>query len=127
MIGEAFGFDPAAFLVAARELAQPKLREVNIQGLPRCYRRELNAGDIIDAAQHRDTLKAAGLEPNRKVDIAIGLAQGLCGPQGEAIFDAGNREHIELLISLPWESVRSVIAGDGEGPGPNPSTDGSTT
>lgn len=113
---KATAFDPAAFLAAAKALAERPLTPVTMPGLPPCFKRTLTAGDVIDASGARERLQTAGLEPGRKVDIAIGLAQSLCGPGGEPIFDAGNREHIELLMSIPWYSIGSVAAGDA---GPN--------
>lgn len=127
MIQQAYDFDPAAFLAAARVAARVEYKPVQIAGLPPCFRRELRAGDIFDAAAHREALKAAGMELDRKVDIAIGLAQTLCGPSGEPIFDPSSREHVQLLIDLPWDSVRDLITGKWEGADPNPSTDGSNT
>lgn len=109
---DAYEFDPAAFVAAAQALAQAPLRAVSLPGLPPCFKRPLTAGDVIEAATHREKLQAAGLEPSREVDIAIGMAQTLCGPQRQPIFDASNRQHIEALIGLPWDTVRPVIGAE---------------
>lgn len=111
-------FDKEAFIAAAQALASQPLKAVSLPGLPPCFRRVLTAGDVIDAAACRDKLVEAGLPLDAKVNVAIGLAQALCDPAGQPIFDAGNRAHIEVLSALPWESVRSV-AGGSEASGPN--------
>ena len=116
---DGYDFDPAAFIAAAQALGAAPLKPVNLPGLPACFKRELTAGDVIDAAGLRDKLKAEGLEISRKVDIAIGLAQTLCGPGGRAIFDAGNRGHVEILLALPWKTLSAAAGADEEAPGPN--------
>jgi hypothetical protein len=116
VIQEAHDFDPAAFIAAAQALASQPLKAVSLPGLPPCFKRVLTAGDVIDAAACRDKLVAAGLPVDAKVNVAIGLAQALCGPAGQPIFDAGNRAHIELLAALPWEAVRSVAGAEDAGP-----------
>lgn len=120
MTQKANDFDQAAFIAAAQALSAKPLKAVTLPGLPPCFKRVLTAGDVLDAAAVREQLKAGGMEVNSKVNVAIGLAQALCGPAGQPIFEASNRQHIELLISLPWESVRSVAGADAnEDEGPN--------
>ena len=109
-------FDPAAFIAAAQALASQPLKAVNLPGLPPCFKRVLTAGDVIDAAAFRDKLAAAGLVLDAKVNVAIGLAQSLCSPTGQPIFDASNRAHVELIAALPWEAVRSVAGAEDAGP-----------
>jgi hypothetical protein len=116
VIQEAYDFDPDAFIAAAQALASQPLKAVNLPGLPPCFKRVLTAGDVIDAAACRDKLIAAGLQVDTKVNVAIGLAQSLCSPMGQPIFDAGNRTHIELLSALPWDAVRSVVGAEDAGP-----------
>ncbi len=116
---DGYEFDPAAFIAAAQALAATPLKAVSLPGLPACFKRELTAGDVIDAAGLRDKLKAEGLEIGRKVDIAIGLAQTLCSPAGRPIFDAGNRTHVEILLALPWKTLKAAAGAEEEEPGPN--------
>lgn len=126
-LDDAYNFDPAAFVAAAQALAEKALKPVALPGLPPCFRRHLTAGDVLDAAEVRASLQSDGLEPSRAVDIAIGLAQSLCGPAGQRIFDARNRQHIEILKALPWEAVRDLVTSNEGGDDPNASTDGSST
>lgn len=126
-LDDAYSFDPAAFVAAAQALSEKSLKPVSLPGLPPCFRRHLTAGDVLDAADIRAGLKAEGLEPSRAVDIAIGLAQALCGPAGQPIFDARQRAHIEILKALPWEAVRDMVTSNDGADDPNASTDGSST
>jgi hypothetical protein len=49
------------------------------------------------------------------MSMAVGLAQVICGPDGESVFDIHSEDHLKLLASLPWESVRSLMVEEGNG------------
>ena len=101
--------DHAAFLAALQAAAAPALQGVDLPGIGPCYKRPVTAGDVLDADEARDALKAQGLELDRKVNVAIGLAQTLCDESGCPLLDAKNADHIRLLVALPWGAVRGVL------------------
>lgn len=127
-LDDAYSFDAEAFVAAAQALAGQALKAVTLPGLPPCFYRQLTAGDVLDAADIRSDLTAGGVEISRRVNIAIGLAQQLCGPAGQPIFDPRNKAHLATLEGLPWSSVRTLLSGsDGGDDGPNAQTDRSST
>lgn len=103
-------FDPAAILVAARAAATAKPVPVHLAGVGDVYKRKLTVADIEAAGDVRAKMQAAG-KLDRQMNIAIGLAQSICGPNGEQVFDVNNDDHLGVLAALPWESVRGVVAG----------------
>lgn len=101
--------DRSAFLAALQAAAAPALQGVDLPGIGPCYKRPVTAGDVLDADAAREALKAQGLSLDSKVNVAIGLAQTLCDEAGQPLLDARNADHIRLLLSLPWGSVRGVL------------------
>jgi hypothetical protein len=108
--------DRAAFLAAAFAAAQPSLKGVTLPGVGDCWQRPLTAGDVLDAQDARDALAAAGLPADRKVNMAIGLAQTLCDEAGQPLFDPHNPDHVRALVALPWAAVQGLLVGDKPGP-----------
>lgn len=102
-------FDREAFLAAARAAAAPRLTGVTLPGIGACWVRPLTAGDWIDS--HAATLKheAAGVEITPRIRMAIGLAQNLCGPSGEALFDLTNLDDLTTLAALPVDAVSEAL------------------
>lgn len=107
-------FDREAFLAAFRAAAKPRLMTVELPGIGQCWVRPLTAGDWIDAHAATAKLEADGVEVTAAMRMAIGLAQNLCGPEGEALFDVYRIEDLRALASLPMESVSSALAKAGE-------------
>jgi hypothetical protein len=101
--------DRAAFLAALQAAAQPDLQGVELPGIGACYKRRVTAGDVLDADDAREALKAAGLPLDRKTSVAIGLAQTLCDEAGRPLLDPKDPAHIRLLIALPWDTLRGVL------------------
>lgn len=104
--------DRAAFLAALQASAQPALKPASLPGVGDCWQRPVTAGDVLDASDARDALKAAGLTIDRKVDVAIGLAQALCDETGAPLLDPKNPDHIRLLIAQPWAVLRGALGAD---------------
>ncbi len=104
--------DHAAFLAALQATAQPALTPTTLPGVGACYKRAVTAGDVLDADDARDALKAAGLPEGRKVNVAIGLAQTLCDESGRPLLDPKNPDHIRLLIAQPWSVLRVALGAD---------------
>ena len=117
MSQQANAFDPAAFLAALQSAAVVSPKPVTLPGVGQCFKRPLTAGDVLDAEDHRQALAAAGVAVDRKANMAISLAQTLCGPTGQPILSAGNPEHIALLTSLPWSVARGVLGAEADAPG----------
>ena len=119
-------WDREAFLAAVQAAAKPRIVGVTLAGVGACWVRPLTAGDWINAQAAQNALKGHGVEVTPALRMAIGLAQNLCGPEGEALFDLNNRDHLNTLAALPMDSVQAALieagrlrdaaAGD---PGPN--------
>lgn len=109
-------FDSAAIRAAMKAVGERRPKSITLPGVGKLYRRELSVGDVDEARELRAELadKHPGLS-KRRLAIAIGLAQVLCGPDGVPIFDPANAEDIALLAKVPYEAVRNVTAGDDEG------------
>jgi len=104
--------DRTAFLAAMAAAAEPALQGVSLPGVGDCFRRPLTAGDVLDAQDAREALQAAGMAIDRKVNMAIGLAQTLCDESGNPLLDAQNADHVRMLAALPWATVRGVLRAD---------------
>jgi hypothetical protein len=104
--------DRSAFLAALQAAAQPALTGTTLPGVGACFKRAVTAGDVLDADDARDALKAAGLTIDRKVNVAIGLAQTLCDESGGHLLDPQSPDHIRLLIAQPWSVLRGVLGAD---------------
>lgn len=114
--------DRAAIRAAMHAAAQGSLTGITLPGIGACYKRTLTVNEVLEAEEVRKTLKAAGLTIDRKVDVAIGLAQTLCDEAGRPLLNAADPADIDLLISLPWESVSAALKGEkstAEGDAPN--------
>lgn len=115
--------DRAAFRAAMQAAADGTLTGVTLPGIGACFKRRLTVNEVLEAEEVRKTLKAAGLTVDRKVDVAIGLAQALCDESGCPLLNPSDPADIALLIALPWESVRAAVNGgadaEGEGAAPN--------
>lgn len=115
--------DRAAFLAALQAAATPALKPAHLPGVGSCWQRPVTAGDVIDADDAREALKAAGLTITRKVNVAIGLAQALCDELGNPLLDPHNPDHIRLLIAQPWDVLKGALGADQpakkEGDSPN--------
>ena len=92
--------DRAAFLAALQAAAHPALTPTSLPGVGACFKRAVTAGDVLDADDAREALTAAGLTVDRKVNVAIGLAQTLCDEAGQPLLDPHNPDHIRLLIAV---------------------------
>jgi hypothetical protein len=108
-------FDPAAFLAALQSAAVVAPKPVTLPGVGACFKRALTTGDVLDAEDHRQALEAAGLKPDRKANMAIGLAQTLCGPTGQPVLNASDPAHIALLTALPWSVIKGLLGDDADG------------
>lgn len=114
--------DRAAIRAAMQAAAESPLTGITLPGIGACYKRSLTVNEVLEAEEVRKTLKAAGLTIDRKVDVAIGMAQTLCDEAGRPLLDAADPADIALLISLPWESVSAALKGEqptAEGAAPN--------
>jgi len=107
-------FDAAAIIKAAEALANEKPKPVNLPGIGALFKRRLNFGDIEAAEQIGEPYTVNGVL-DRKTRVAIGVAQMLCGPDGEPIFDASNKDHIGLIVKIPWDVLRQVNNEDEAG------------
>jgi hypothetical protein len=107
-------FDAAKLIEAARAASQAKPVPVTIPGIGKAFRRKLTVADIDEASVVREKLEEKG-NLNRNMSMAVGLAQVICGPDGESVFDIHSEDHLKLLASLPWESVRSLMVEEGNG------------
>lgn len=107
-------FDREAFLAAARAAAAPKLVGVTLAGVGACWVRPLTAGDWVNAQAAEAKLRADGVDVTPAMRMAIGLAQNLCGDQGQPIFEVNNLEHLQLLAGLPMEAVTEAMLKAGE-------------
>lgn len=105
-------FDAAAFMAAMQAAAARPPRPVTLPGVGDAFKREITVADVEEAGEIRAAMSKDGQEVTRKMSIAIGLAQSLCGPDGVALFDPRNAEHLALLAALPWSVVRSITQDD---------------
>lgn len=101
-------FDSAKLLAAAKAAAQAKPVPVTLPGIGDAFRRKLTVADIETAGIVRETLKDQG-KLSRNMNIAVGLAQAICGPDGIPVFDVNSDDHLDILAALPWESVRGLM------------------
>lgn len=127
-------FDKEAFIAAVRAAAQPRMVGVTLPGIGSCWVRPLTAGDWIDAHAVAAKLQADKVEITSRIRMAIGLAQNLCGPDGEALFDVGSLADLKTLAALPMDAVAEAMGIAAEladrkaGPDdPNALRDSSTT
>lgn len=107
-MGKATPFSAAAFMAAAAAAAQQKPKPVHLAGVGHCFQRDVTVADVEEAQAIRVEREKAGKQATKSLNMAIGLAQSLCGPDGTPIFDPRNEEHITLLGSLPWAAVRAM-------------------
>lgn len=111
-------FDKAAIRAAMQAVAEQAaaVKPLTIPGVGRVFKRELLVADVEQAQSLRAKLAEKHPElGERGLGMAVGLAQTLCGPDGEPIFDPENVEDIKLLAGVPWATVRGVSADeDGE-------------
>lgn len=107
-------FDREAFLAAARAAAQPRLVGVTLPGIGSCWVRPLTAGDWIDAHAVKARLQGEKVEVTPRISMAIGLAQNLCGPEGEPLFDVSSLEDLKTLAALPMDAVTAALASAGD-------------
>lgn len=110
-------FDAAAIRAAMKLAAEQAkaLKPITIPQVGRMYKRDLLVADVEEAQSLR--VKLAEKHPElskRGLGMAVGLAQTLCGPDGECIFDAESIEDIQLLASVPWAVARGVSADEDE-------------
>jgi hypothetical protein len=108
-------FDAAAFLAAVQAAAQAAPTPVTLPGVGACFKRELSVADVEGASAIRADLEKAGVDVTQGINIAIGLSQVLCGPDGTPIFDARNDAHRAMLAALPWSAVRQVMQEKSDG------------
>ena len=104
-------FDPKKLIEAAKAASQTKPVPVTIPGIGAAFKRKLTVADVEIAGSVRERLETSG-KFNRTMSMAVGLAQAICGPDGEAVFDVNNDDHLAILSAIPWESVRDVAMGD---------------
>jgi len=107
-------FDAAAFLAAVQAASQQPPKPITLPGIGACFKRELSVADVEAASVRRAELQSSGTAVTSQTNIAIGLAQVLCGPDGVLIFDMRNPAHMALLTALPWASVSGVMQADAE-------------
>lgn len=107
-------FDREAFLSAVRAAAQPRLIGVELPGIGHCWVRPLTAGDWVDSHAAISKHEAAGVEITPRIRMAVGLAQNLCGPEGESLFDVGSLDDLEALAGLPMDAVSIALAKAGQ-------------
>jgi hypothetical protein len=107
-------FDPAKLIAAAKAAAQAKPVPIKLAGIGDAFKRKLTVADIEAAGSVRERMEKAG-KLNQQMNIAIGLAQAICGPDGQPVFDIENDEHLTLLASLPFEAVRGAMGDEGNG------------
>ena len=107
-------FDREAFIAAARAAATPKLVGVTLAGIGSCWVRPLTAGDWVNAQAMQVKLTGDGVEITPAMRMAIGLAQNLCGEEGQPIFDVNSLDHLKLLAGLPMEAVTEAMVKAGE-------------
>jgi len=110
-------FDKAAFRAKVAEAARSaaELIGVDLPGIGRCWVRGQTFGDEMEAAAARQHHEAAGVKLSASQHAAIRLAQNLCGPAGEPLFDIQNLEDLNLLAALPLEQVGAALSAAGEG------------
>jgi hypothetical protein len=102
-------FDREAFRAAVRAAAQPRLAGVTLPGIGHCFVRPLTAGDWVDSHSARARLEADGVPVTPRLRMAIGLAQNLCGPSGEALFDVMSLDDLQTLAALPADAVADAL------------------
>lgn len=107
-------FDRDAFISALRAAAQPRLVGVELPGIGRCWVRPLTAGDWMDSYTSISKHEAAGIEITPAIRMAVGLAQNLCGPEGEALFDVSSMDDLRVLAALPMDVVSAALAAAGQ-------------
>lgn len=107
-------FDAAAFMAALQAAATKPPRPVTLPGVGQAFKREITVSDVEEAGEIRAAMAKDGQEVTRKLSIAIGLAQSLCGPNGVALFDPRNDAHLAMLAALPWAVVRSITQDEAE-------------
>jgi len=107
-------FDPAKFIEAAKAIAQAKPKPITIPGIGKAFHRHITVADVEAAGDVRERLEKAGAM-STKMSMAIDLALKICDQDGAAVFDMNNDEHLKLLASLPWDSVRGLSVGEGNG------------
>lgn len=106
-------FDAAAFRAALKAASQRKPKAITIPGVGPAFKRELTVADVDEAQALRRELAEKHPQLNaRRLNIAIGLGQTLCGPEGERLFDLDDPADIELLASMPWSLARGVTADE---------------
>lgn len=106
-------FDAAAFRAAVQSLTDQPPKPITVPGVGKCFKRELTCADVSEAPALREEIaKQLPALNERRLGIAIGLAQTLCGPDGTVIFDAKSPEHVALLARVPWSAVRGVSADE---------------
>ena len=114
MSTEPHSFDREAFRAAVKAAAQPKLAGVTLPGIGSAWVRPLTAGDWVDAHSARRALEKQGVDITPRLHMAIGLAQNLCGPSGEAIFSPSSLEDLQMLADLPMDVVADAMAKAGD-------------
>jgi len=108
------GFDREAFRAAAAQAAAPQLVGVDMPGIGHCWVRARSFGDEMAAVAARDAIKASGVDLSRDLLAAVHLAQNLCGPQGEPIFDPCNLDDLKTLAALPLDAVGDALLKAGQ-------------
>ncbi len=106
-------FDVAAFRAAIQAVGNQQPKPITVPGVGKCFKREVSVADVTEAQALRKEL--AGQLPGlgeRRLGIAIGLAQTLCGPDGTPVFDATSPDDVAMLAKVPWAKVRGVSADD---------------
>lgn len=107
-------FDAAAFMAALQAAAAKPPRPVTLPGVGQAFKREITVEDVETAGEIRASMAKDGGDVSRKMSIAIGLAQTLCGPDGVALFDPRNPDHLATLAALPWSVVQGLTKDDEE-------------
>lgn len=107
-------FDAAAFMAALQAAAAKPPRPVTLPGVGQAFKREITVEDVETAGEIRAAMAKEDGEVSRKMSIAIGLAQTLCGPDGVSLFDPRNADHLATLAALPWSVVKGLTQDDEE-------------
>ena len=81
-------FDPAKLIAAAKAASQAKPVPIKLAGIGDAFKRKLTVADIEAAGSVRERMEKAG-KLNQQMNIAIGLAQAICGPEGQPVAIGG--------------------------------------
>jgi hypothetical protein len=97
-----------ALIAAMHATAAAPPRKIPVPGWGDVYVKALTV-EQVDLQQQEPAV-----EGKDRLRFARGAARMLCDENGVLLFDAENKDDLELLAKQPWESLKAIMVAGGD-------------